>query len=150
MKNHDFLIRPYDGRTDTRQLSRIWLDASLLAHSFIGEQRLKEQRALIEDQYLPNAETWVASIGEKPAGFISLIGTFIGGLFVSPRWQRFGIGRRLIAHALNLKGELSLEVYTQNQQAMRFYTGMGFQELSRREVDDEGSPFENARLRLIG
>ncbi len=93
-----------------------------------------EQRAQIEDKYLPNAETWVACVSDEPSGFISLL----------------GIGRQLIAHALSLKGELSLEVYTDNQQAMTFYAGLGFEELSRRPVDDDGYPFENARLRLIG
>lgn len=150
MKNHDVVIRPYVPETDTQKLSLIWLDASLLAHPFIGKQRLLEQRTLIEKQYLPNAETWVAILGDQPCGFISLLNTFIGGIFVSPNRQGLGIGRQLIAHALSLKGELSLEVYTDNRQAVAFYTGLGFQELSRRLVDDDGYPFENAHLHLIG
>ncbi|MCC2603567.1 GNAT family N-acetyltransferase [Sphingopyxis yananensis] len=150
MKNHDVVIRPYAPERDLKKLSRIWLEASLLAHSFIGDRRLREQRVLIEDQYLPNAETWVACVGGQPCGFISLLGTFVGGIFVSPDRQGLGIGRQLISHALNLKGNLELEVYTANQQAVDFYAGLGFQELSRRPFDDEGYAFENARLRLIG
>jgi putative acetyltransferase len=148
MKNHDILIRPYAPTTDTQKLSLIWLEASLLAHPFIGEQRLLEQQTLIENQYLPNAETWVASIRDQPCGFISLLDTFVGGIFVSPNRQGGGIGRKLIAHALSLKGELSLEVYINNRQAVAFYTGLGFQEVSRRPVDDDGYPFENSYLRL--
>lgn len=150
MKNHDVVIRPYAPGSDLKKLSRIWLDASLLAHPFIGEQRLLEQRTLIEDQYFPNSETWVACVHEEPSGFISLLDTFIGGIFVSPTQQGLGIGRQLISHALNLKGELELEVYTDNQQAVNFYNGLGFQELSRRARDDDGYAFKNARLRLIG
>ncbi|SCX34135.1 GNAT family N-acetyltransferase [Agrobacterium rosae] len=150
MKNHNVVIRPYTPDSDLRKLSRIWLDASRLAHPFIGEQRLQMQRVLIEDQYLPDAETWVACIDNLPCGFISLLDTFVGGIFVSPDRQGLGIGRRLIAHALNRKGELELEVYTDNRQAMAFYIRLGFQELSRRSRDDEGYAFENARLRLIG
>lgn len=150
MKNHDVVIRPYAPIDDLKKLSRIWLDASLLAHPFIGKQRLLEQRALIEEQYLPNAETWVASIDEEPSGFISLRDTFIGGIFVSPAQQGRGIGRQLIFHALILKGELELEVYTDNRQAVNFYTRLGFRELSRRPHDDDGYAFENARLRLVG
>jgi ribosomal protein S18 acetylase RimI-like enzyme len=149
MKNHEVVIRPYAPEDDLKKLSRIWLDASLMAHPFIGEQRLLEQRALIEDQYLPNAETWVACIDGQPRGFISLLDSFIGGIFVSPARQGLGIGRQLIAHALNLKSELELEVYTDNKQAVAFYTRLGFQELSRRPRDDEGHAFENAHLRLI-
>ena len=150
MTNHDVVIRPYSPECDLKKLSRIWIDASLLAHPFIGEQRLLEQRALIEDHYLPNAETWVACMGDHACGFISLLDTFVGGIFVSPDRRGLGIGRQLISHALDLKGELELEVYTDNRQAMTFYTRLGFQELSRRRLDDEGYAFENARLRLIG
>lgn len=150
MKNQNIVIRPFVPATDIYTLSRIWLDASLIAHPFIGEQRLMEQQKLVEDRYLPDAETWVATVADEPAGFVSLLGSFIGGIFVSPDFQGLGIGRQLIAHALGLKGELSLEVYTENLQAMNFYRSLGFEEMSRRPVDDEGQPFWNARLRLIG
>ena len=51
-------------------------------------------------------------------------------------------------HALTLVSELSLEVYTANEQAMRFYQKLGFVEQSRRQYDDEGLPFENALMRF--
>lgn len=149
MKNNDISIRAFAPETDTLALSRIWLDASLIAHAFIGEQRLLEQQRLIETQYLPGAESWVACIGGVPAGFISLLDTFVGGIFIAPQRQGLGIGRKLITHALNLKGELSLEVYTRNTGAMNFYASLGFEEVSRRASDDEGLPFENALLRLM-
>ncbi len=141
-------IRPFDAAADTQILSRIWLDASQLAHPFIGTQRLHEQQRLIEDTYLALSETFVAAQAGDPVGFISLLDSFIGGLFVAPAQQGKGIGRRLIAHALDLKGELSLEVYTANEQAMRFYRSLGFLEVSRRSTDGDGLPFENARLSL--
>lgn len=141
-------IRAYDAATDLERLSGIWLEASLLAHAFVGRDRLREQRALIESEYLPNSETWVACRGLQPVGFISLLDSFIGGIFIAPDRQGMGVGRKLVAHALDRKGELSLEVYTANEQAMRFYASIGFQELSRRDVDDFGYPFPNAALHL--
>jgi len=144
----DTIIRAYSPSTDTASLSDIWLQASILAHAFIGEERLLEQQGLIETEYLPNAETWVACRGDQPVGFISLIDSFIGGLFVAPDQQGHGIGRALIAHALSLKGTLMLEVYTGNEQAMRFYEALGFREQSRRATDDSGLPFENAQMLL--
>lgn len=148
MKNADPSIRAYDEARDLHALSTIWFEASRLAHAFIGERRLSEQRILIEKEYLPNSETWVACLDGLPVGFISLLGTFVGGLFVTPSRQGLGIGQALIAHALALKGELELEVYTENAQAFRFYKSQGFIELSRRAEDDERQPFENARMRL--
>ncbi|WP_370676855.1 GNAT family N-acetyltransferase [Pleomorphomonas sp. PLEO] len=149
MKNADLSIRAFDEVTDLHALSGIWLEASLLAHAFIGEKRLREQQILIEEKYLPVAETWVACLAGAPVGFISLLDNFIGGLFVLPNRQGRGIGRALITHALALKGELLLEVYTGNEQALCFYKSLGFTELSRRAADDEGQPFENASMRLI-
>ncbi len=150
MKIIETKIRAYQAATDLEPLSIIWLDASLLAHAFIGENRLLEQRTLIETEYLPNAETWVACRSGEPAGFISLMDNFIGGLFVAPHHHGQEIGRMLVAHALELKGELLLEVYTDNRRALSFYKTLGFKELSRRATDDEGMPFENVRMRLKG
>lgn len=149
MKNHHVMIRPIDMATDIEKLSGIWLDASLLAHPFIGERRLLEQRQLIGTKYLPAAETWVACCAGEPAGFISLLDSFVGGIFIAPDRQGQGIGRRLIAHAMSRRDELLLEVYTRNEQAVRFYTALGFQEVSRRSHDDEGYPFENALMRAV-
>lgn len=141
-------IWPYNPVTDTEALAAIWLDASRLAHPFLGEERLVEHQRLVKERYLPIAETWVACALPGPVGFISLLDTYVGGLFVAPDWQGRGIGRKLVAQALARKGALSLEVYTRNDQALRFYTALGFTEISRRATDDEGLPFENALLRV--
>ncbi|WMT89878.1 GNAT family N-acetyltransferase [Pelagibacterium sp. H642] len=147
MKNIDVTIRAYQA-ADLEALSAIWFEASMLAHPFIGEARLREQRVLIETVYLPKAENWVACTDDRPAGFISLLDNFIGGLFVSPNRQGLGIGRALVAHAKALKGELELEVYLDNPQACAFYHALGFEEVSRRTHDDQGLPFGNAHLIL--
>ncbi|MBD9495070.1 GNAT family N-acetyltransferase [Ensifer adhaerens] len=147
MKKMDVMIRAYRA-ADLEELSAIWFEASITAHAFVGEARLREQRLLIETVYLPNAETWVAIRGGEPAGFVSLLDDFIGGLFVSPRHQGAGIGRLLVSHALQLKRQLRLEVYTANSQAYAFYENLGFEEQSRRSEDDEGLPFENAQMLL--
>ena len=41
-------IRPYQA-ADKAALSRIWLDASREAHAFLGEDRLQEQKNLVEE-----------------------------------------------------------------------------------------------------
>ncbi|WP_260432841.1 GNAT family N-acetyltransferase [Burkholderia stagnalis] len=147
--NMGMLIRAYR-HTDLHTLSAIWFDASMLAHPFLGEARLRRQRALVEDVYLPGAETWVACLGDEPAGFIGLLDGSIGGLFVASAMQGRGIGRALVAHALALKGVLELEVYADNRAARAFYERLGFEEISRRAEDDDGAPFANIRMRSAG
>ncbi|HHX4057037.1 GNAT family N-acetyltransferase [Burkholderia contaminans] len=139
-------IRAYEA-SDLHTLSAIWFDASLLAHAFLGEARLREQRALIEAVYLPKAETWVACRAGEPVGFIGLLDGSIGGLFVAPAMHGHGIGRALVEHALALKGALDLEVYADNLGARAFYARLGFDEISRRDEDDEGLPFANILMR---
>lgn len=151
MKNNELVIRPFVAATDLERLSDIWFAASLAAHPFIGRDILSAQRQLIEEEYLPKAETWVAchdGPDQDPIGFISLLGSFVGGIFISPDRQAMGAGRKLIAHALGRTGELTLEVYLENRQALGFYNALGFQEVSRREEDDSGYPFPNATLSL--
>lgn len=150
MRNPDCEIRAYDPGADLEALLEIWFAASLRAHPFIGEERLREQRPVVETEYLPQALTWVACRAGEQVGFISLLDGFVGGLFVAPCHQGQGIGRRLVAHALALRGELQLEVYTENAGAVAFYRSLGFEELSRSPFDAEGYPFENARMRLTG
>lgn len=140
-------IRAFDAG-DIGKLSEIWFETSLRVHAFLGEARLREQRVLVEQAYLPNSETWVACLDGVPVGFIGLIDSFIGGLFVDPGRQGSGIGRALAAHALTLKGELELEVYAENRAACAFYRRLGFEEVSRRPEDDEGLPFEVILMRL--
>ena len=74
MTRDNIVIRPYEG-ADTKPLSEIWLLASRQAHPFLGEEKLQSQRQLIEAEYLPNSETWVACNQDKPVGFIGLMMT---------------------------------------------------------------------------
>jgi len=147
MTYSDPTIRGYRA-ADMEALSAIWFDASRIAHPFIGETRLREQRILIETVYLPQAETLVAIHRDVQAGFISLMDDFIGGLFVSPHHQGSGIGRALIDRAIESRARLHLEVYTANARACAFYRSLGFVETGRRPIDDQGLPFENARMTL--
>ena len=132
---------------DNQVLSDIWLRASARAHSFFTTEQLAEQRERVSKLYLPNAETWVACEAAVQVGFIGLIDDFIGGLFVDPQHQGGGIGRTLVQHAITLKGTLTLEVYASNTGARTFYERMGFREIGRRPIDDNGLPFALITMR---
>lgn len=141
-----FEIRPY-APEDAERLLAIWHDASRLAHPFFTEEQLREQRRLVRDIYLPEAENWVATAAGEPVGFIGLIDNFVGGLFVDPARHGRGAGRLLVQHAAGRKGMLELEVYALNREADGFYRHLGFREIGRRPTDDNGLPFEVVHLR---
>ncbi|TGB06943.1 GNAT family N-acetyltransferase [Streptomyces palmae] len=49
-----------------------------------------------------------------------------------------GAGRALLEHAVNLHGEVSLEVFERNERSRRFYERMGFTEHGRRADEETG------------
>jgi len=142
----DLQIRPYRA-DDKSRLLLIWRAASEVGHPFFSKDQLDEQQRLVGEVYLSIAETWVAQDDGEPVGFIGLLDSFIGGLFVSPEAHGRGIGRALIAHALERKHSLELEVYARNENAVGFYRRLGFFEVDRRPTDDNSLPFEVIRLR---
>jgi ribosomal protein S18 acetylase RimI-like enzyme len=143
--NIDIKIRPYRS-DDIDCLLTIWRRASTVGHPFLTEQQLDEQAKLVREVYLPQAENWIAICNGLPIGFIGLLDHLIGGLFVDPDFHTRGVGRALIEHAAKLKGHMELEVYALNTRATAFYQRLGFHEVSRRDLDDSGWPFELVKL----
>ena len=140
-----FTIRRFH-HDDTTALAALWLDAVRPVHGFFDEAELLRQQALVAETYLPGSETWVADAAGAPLGFIGLLDDFIGGLFVAPGAQGQGVGRALVAHALELRGRLELEVYAAKSGAHAFYARLGFPETARRDHDDLGNPFALIRM----
>ena len=140
-------IRPYEG-ADNATLTEIWYAASRRAHPFLGEDRLLAHRRLVEEHYLPEAETWVSCLAGTPVGFLGLLEDHVGALFITPDQQGRGIGRALIAHGLALRGRLTLNVYAANGRSVEFYRGCGFVEVERHPTDQEGLPFEEIGMLL--
>ncbi len=119
---------------ENERLVKIWLDASLAAHSFIPAAYWREQADAMRLRYLPSARNWVyvAPDTGEPAGFISLRGNYIAALFVSPARQREGIGSRLLAWVMAGRPSLELSVYVENARAVAFYRRHGFRVLQTR------------------
>jgi len=122
-------IRPYHPADSTTVLD-IWLAASREGHPFFNEEELSRQRELVQNHYLPVAEMWVYD-HNGILGFIGMLQTTIGGLFVAPQHFRKGVGSALIRHVAALKGSLSVEVFSANPQAVAFYHRCGFREHKR-------------------
>ncbi|PWK72817.1 GNAT family N-acetyltransferase [Aminobacter sp. AP02] len=144
---HSAKIRAYFDTTDRNPLADIWLKASRVGHPFLTEADLVDQQAKVREIYLPQAENWVVELDGQPVGFIGLIDSFIGGLFVDPAAHGHGLGKALVAHAAQLKGSLDVEVYAENEAAVAFYDRIGFAEVLRKPHDDEGLLHEVIRMR---
>ncbi len=121
------MIRQYQPE-DTGALVEIWQMANDLAHPFLPEAFKAQVAQDMRNIYLPNAETWVIEQNDRPDGFIALVGTEIGGLFLDPAMHGRGMGKALTDHAVNLHGPLTVEVFAKNRIGRAFYDRYGFDE----------------------
>ena len=80
-------------------------------------------------------------------GFLGLSRSKIEALFLAPEYHRRGCGRRLVRHARELKGDLTVDVNEQNPAAVRFYEACGFVVVGRSELDGAGRPFPLLHMR---
>lgn len=147
-EDRPLLIRPYDPTSDLERCMTIWREASEVGHPFLGASALETDAALVRDKYMPAADIHVAVIGGAVSGFIALLGSFIGGLFVDPSLHGHGIGKALVLEARRSQPILGVEVYEANTDARAFYARLGFTEIGRRERDDQGRALPLIALRL--
>ncbi|KAA8998417.1 acetyltransferase [Affinibrenneria salicis] len=127
---------------DSSRLIDIWRGSVRATHGFLTQDDFDQIDAELRERYFPVASLWVATDGRRrPVGFIGLTESHIDTLFIDPAWRGKGVGRRLIAHAIRLRGALTVEVNEQNPQAVAFYQRMGFATARRSALDGAGRPY---------
>ncbi|RJL73037.1 N-acetyltransferase [Acinetobacter radioresistens] len=112
---------------DFEKLVDIWFEASIRAHHFIPESYWEENKAEMQNNYLPRSEVYLAEDEQQIYGFIALVENEIAAIFVAPDQQGKGIGKLLISHAKNLRPQLVLNVYQDNKNSIAFYKSEGFE-----------------------
>jgi len=140
-------IREYRSE-DLESVLTAWESASRVAHPFLSEAFLDQERYNIPNVYLPNAETWVAERAGQVIGFIALIGNEVGAIFVLSEFHGTGAGQALMDKAQELRGELEVEVFKANTIGRNFYDRYGFKLL--REGVHEQTGHDLLRLKLDG
>ncbi|MCZ6629251.1 MAG: N-acetyltransferase [SAR324 cluster bacterium] len=119
------MIRKYHDK-DIAEVLDVWFLASSLAHPFLSEDFMGQERENIRDKWIPNSETWVYEHEDEVIGFISLIGKEVGAIFVAPDWHGQGFGRTLMDHAKSIHNTLEVEVFKENKIGRRFYDRQNF------------------------
>ncbi len=132
------MITEFDGSRINDVMS-IWLETTITAHSFIKEQYWQNNYDIVKNEYLPISKTYVYEEDGMIKAFISVIDdSFIGALFVLKKHQGQGIGKNLLDHCKALYAQLELCVYSENEQAVRFYKNNGFTIISEQPNEDSG------------
>ncbi|SEH20285.1 putative acetyltransferase [Sphingopyxis sp. YR583] len=133
---------------DGERAVQIWCDAVDATHDFLSA----DDRVAIEAEvrsFLPAAPFWLAvDSTDRPVGFMLLDGSSMEALFIDPAHHGAGVGRALVAHALERHPVLTTEVNEQNEQAVGFYERLGFVAVGRSEFDGQGRAYPLIHLRF--
>jgi putative acetyltransferase len=118
-------IRQYV-KSDLEAVLSSWESATRLAHPFMTDEFLAQERKNTAEIYLPNTDTWVLEIDEEVVGFIALMGNEVGAIFLQPEHHGIGAGQVLMDKARELHGDLEVEVFAENTIGRKFYSKYGF------------------------
>jgi putative acetyltransferase len=118
-------IRQYEN-PDLEAVLDSWEVSTRLAHRFMTDAFIIQERKNITEIYLPNTDTWVAEVDGKVQGFIALMGNEVGAIFLQPGNHGQGIGKALMDKARMLHGDLVVEVFKVNAIGRNFYLKYGF------------------------
>jgi putative acetyltransferase len=103
----------------------IWLKTNLTAHGFVKKEYWDKNFSKVKAA-IPNSKLFVYEEDNIIKGFIGIIGNYIAGLFVREEFQNNKIGKRLLENAQALSQDLSLDVFSKNEKAVKFYKRNGF------------------------
>lgn len=127
--------------SDSFRVMQIWRNAVAATHHFLNPHDRDEIEREVA-QFLPGAPLLLATGAEdKALGFMLLDHSHMDALFIDPAFRGQGIGKTLVAYALELHPHLTTEVNEQNEQAVGFYQHLGFVPSGRSERDGQGRPY---------
>lgn len=138
-------LRPYLDE-DFDALVTAWRAASVVAHPFLTPDFLDAEVTSIRDVYLPASETWVAVVDGEAIGFLALLGSEVGALFVHPKFWGRGIGLSLLDKAASLRDKLTVDVFEDNEIGRAFYTRCGFVATGQEVHKETGLPMIRMQL----
>jgi len=130
-------IRAYK-ESDLNAVLDSWETATRLAHEFMADNFIALQRKNVAEVYLPNTDTWVAEVDGDVMGFIALMGSEVGAIFLQPSHHGKGIGKALMDKAQSLHGNLEVEVFKENTIGRNFYSKYGFELLEEKFHEPTG------------
>lgn len=127
----------------------LWERSVRATHHFLSEADIVTLRPLVRELFATGPlHFWVVvRASDIPLGFLGYAQDSVEALFIDPDEHGRGAGKLLMAHAQQLSGAaLSVDVNEQNEGAVGFYKALGFEVVSRSELDAEGRPFPTLHM----
>ena len=130
-------VRQYEN-SDLDAVLSSWETATRLAHPFMTDEFIAQERMNVAEIYMPNADTWVVDIEGNVEGFIALMGNEVGAIFLQPEYHGTGAGKALMDKAQELHSDLEVEVFKENSIGRKFYSRYGFEHLEEKLHEPTG------------
>ena len=130
-------IRQYEN-SDLEAVLSSWERATRLAHPFMTDEFIAQERINTAEIYLPNTDTWVIETDDQVVGFIALMGNEVGAIFLQPEYHGQGAGKALMDKAQEIHGDLEVEVFKENSIGRKFYSQYGFNQLEEKLHEPTG------------
>ncbi len=130
-------IRQYEN-SDLEAVLSSWERATRLAHPFMTDEFIAQERINTAEIYLPNTDTWVIETSDHVVGFIALMGNEVGAIFLQPEYHGQGGGKALMDKAQEIHGDLEVEVFKENSIGRKFYSQYGFSQLEEKLHEPTG------------
>ena len=130
-------IRQYE-KSDLNAVLSSWETATRLAHPFMTDEFIAQERINVAEIYMPNTDTWVVDIDGNTEGFVALMGNEVGAIFLQPKHHGKGAGKALMDKAQELHGDLEVEVFKENKIGREFYSKYGFKQLEEKLHEPTG------------
>ena len=115
-----------------------WETATRLAHPFMTDEFIAQERINVAEVYMPNTDTWVVDIEGNVEGFVALMGNEVGAIFLQPKYHGRGAGKALMDKARELHGDLEVEVFKENAIGRKFYSRYGFEQVEEKMHEPTG------------
>ena len=134
----------------TKQLLDVWESAVRQTHTFLFESEILRIKGYVPDA-IGNVARLLVSMDDSdmPVAFLGLEGSKIEMLFVDASHSGQGIGKQLVAFAIENYAASEVTVNEQNPLAIGFYEHMGFKTYKRTDFDEEGNQYPLLYMRLI-
>jgi putative acetyltransferase len=125
---------------DHPEIIRLWERSVRATHHFLPEDYLNEIKLLLPT-ILPHADVYVLEDNNIMKGFAGVAEKKMEMLFIDPACIGKGYGRMLAEFCIHTLHADKVDVNEQNEQAVRFYKKIGYQQIGRQELDSTGKAF---------
>ncbi|WP_226998902.1 GNAT family N-acetyltransferase [Flavisolibacter tropicus] len=135
---------------DFQEIVDVWEASVRATHHFLKEEDIQYFKPLILNEFLQAVNLFcIRNERGHIVGFLGTVKDKIEMLFIDPFNIEKGVGKLLLHYAISQLGAKKVDVNEDNHQAVDFYKHMGFQVVSRSDVDSMGKPYPILSMELV-